>query len=163
MTNNLAEAPTGEDIARGRHLSIKKIVVAVDLSRHSEKTAAYAVELARSFAASVTLVHVFPTEPITEFTTQEVHEQLEEERRATGRELLELTEKMRKSYPNCDSEFRIGDAAEQVSLIAATVNADLIVTASHHPGFLGRLFGLDQAPRIVHRAPCPVLVYHERS
>jgi nucleotide-binding universal stress UspA family protein len=43
------------------------------------------------------------------------------------------------------------------------VDADLIVTASHHPTFLRRLFNLDKAPRIMHRAPCPVLVYHEKN
>jgi nucleotide-binding universal stress UspA family protein len=36
----------------------------------------------------------------------------------------------------------------------------VIITASHHPSFLARLLNLDQAPKIMHRAPCPVLVYH---
>jgi type I site-specific restriction-modification system R (restriction) subunit len=39
--------------------------------------------------------------------------------------------------------------------------ADLIITASHRPSLLARLLNLDQAPKIMHRAPCPVLVYHE--
>ena len=145
------------------NLNIRKIVVAVDLSPHSEKTVAYAAQFAKSFGASMTLVHVFAPEYITEFTTSEVHESYEEEKRATARELNKLRDTIRKIYPDCDTEFRIGDPAEEVNLIARDLSADLIIAASHHPGFLGRLFGVDQAPRILHRAHCPVLIYHEEN
>jgi len=161
MIEILEKRETDKDISSDCDLNIKNIVVAVDLSPHSEKTAAYAVEFARSFEASITLVHVFPTEHITEFLSQEVHDSFEEGQRATQRELRALLESLRESYPDCNMEFRIGDPAEQVTQLAREANADLIITASHHPGFLGRLFGLDQAPRILHRAGCPVLVYHE--
>jgi nucleotide-binding universal stress UspA family protein len=63
----------------------------------------------------------------------------------------------------CDSVILVGSPAEQITALARDMDADLIVTASHHPTFLARLFSLDQAPRIVHRAPCPVLVYHEMN
>jgi nucleotide-binding universal stress UspA family protein len=143
------------------NVSIKKIVVAVDLSAHSRKTAAYAAQFAKSFGASLTLVHAFAPERITEFTTEEIHERYESEMQDTARDLDKLAAAVRKTYPDCDTEFRVGDPAEQVNLIAKDLNADLIVTASHHPDFLSRLFGTDQAPRILHRAQCPVLVYHE--
>jgi nucleotide-binding universal stress UspA family protein len=144
-------------------LNIRSIVVAVVLSPHSEKTAAYAAEFAKTFGASMTLVHAFAPERVTEFTTQEVHEGYVEEGHATERELEKLADTIRKTYPDCHAEFRVGDPAEQVCLIAQDLSADLIITASHHPGFLGRLFGVDQAPRILHRAHCPVLVYHEQN
>ena len=140
---------------------VRKIVAAVDLSKHSKKTAAYAAEFAKNFGASITLVHAFAPEPITEFTTEEVHERYEADLRASERDLCKLAEAVRETYPDCDFEFRVGDPAEQVTLVAKDLDADLIITASHHPGFLGRLFGMDQAPRILHRTQCPVLVYHE--
>jgi nucleotide-binding universal stress UspA family protein len=161
MNNVLEKTVATEQIPDKYDLQVKKIVVAVDLSPHSEKTAAYAAGFARSFGASLILVHVFAPEPITEFTTQEVHERFEEEQRETEQKLENLVEKIRETYPDCGMELRIGDPAEQVTLVAVDTKADLIITASHHPGFLGRLFGLDQAPRILHRAGCPVLVYHE--
>ena len=145
------------------NLNIRRIVVAVDLSAHSHKTAAYAAQFAKSFGASLTFVHAFMPERITEFTTQEVHEGYEEDKRATARELSKFADTIRKVHPNCDAEFRVGDPAEEVNLIAKDLNADLIITASHHSGFLSRLFGIDQAPRILHRAQCPVLVYHEEK
>ena len=142
-------------------LNMKRIVVAVDLSAHSKKTATYAAQFAKSFGASLTLVHAFAPERITEFTNEEVHECYEEAMRDTQRDLDKLAATVRETYPDCDTEFRIGDPAEEVNLIAKGLHADLIITARHHPGFLSRLFGTDQAPRILHRAQCPVLVYHE--
>jgi nucleotide-binding universal stress UspA family protein len=68
--------------------------------------------------------------------------------------------KVRQTYPNCDMRFRNGDPAEQITVLAQDLEADLIVTASHHRGFLTQLFGWEQAPKILHRAHCPVLVYH---
>jgi nucleotide-binding universal stress UspA family protein len=142
---------------------IKQIVVAVDLSPHSEKTVAYAVEVGRTFGATIYLVYVHAPESITEYTTQGFHERLEEERRGLEQELKDLCERTRKSYPNCGAEFRVGNPADEVSQLARTLEADLIITASHHTSFLGSLFNLDQAPKIMHRAPCSVLVYHDQK
>ena len=140
-------------------LEIKRILVAVDLSPHSERTATYAANFAKSFGASITLVHAFAIEPVRTHNANETHR--EEERHNTERKLGELVEKVRRTYSNCDMRFRKGDPAEQVTLLAQDLDADLIITASHNPGFLTRLFGWDQAPKILHRAHCPVLVYHE--
>jgi len=144
-------------------LKLKRVVVAVDLSSHSPKTIAYAAAFAKSFGASLTLVHVFAQERITEFSNQVVHEGYEGAKRAAERELNKLADNISKDYPDCSTEFRVGDPAEEVILFASDVEADLIVTASHHSGFLSRMFGVEQAPRILHRALCPVLVYHERK
>ena len=142
-------------------LKINRIVAAVDLSPHSEKTAAYAARFAKSFGAALTLVHVFATKPVRTLNSYETPE--EEKRHSGERKLADLVEKIRLTYPNCEMRFRTGNPAEEVTLLAQDLDADLIITASHHPGFLGSLFGLDQAPRILHRAHCPVLVYYEEE
>jgi nucleotide-binding universal stress UspA family protein len=139
-------------------LNIKKIVVAVDLSPNSEKTAIYAANFARSFDASLVLVHISFTKPVRTLNANETA--AEAKRHNTERKLAELLKKVRQTYPNCDMRFRNGDPAEQITVLAQDLEADLIVTASHHPGFLARLFGWDQAPKILQRARCPVLVYH---
>jgi nucleotide-binding universal stress UspA family protein len=140
-------------------LGIKRILVAVDLSPHSERTATYAANFAKSFGASITLAHVLAVEPVRTLNANETA--AEEKRHNAERKLGELVEKIRETYPHCDMWFRTGDPAEQITTLARDLDADLIITASHHPGFLTRLFGWDQAPRILHRARCPVLVYHE--
>ena len=90
-----------------------------------------------------------------------MHRSYAQERDAAKERLVGFGNKMRRVYPRCETDFRVGDTAEEVRLAAAQWNADLIVTASYDPGFLGRLLGLERAPQIVKRAPCPVVVYHE--
>jgi nucleotide-binding universal stress UspA family protein len=141
--------------------NIKKIVVAVDLSPHSAKTAAYGAEFAKRVGATVTLLHIFPPEPSIEFGTDGLYKTFVEGRRLDAQKLIELVEQVRQTGVKCDHDFRVGDPAEQIVQAAQMAHADLVITAAHHPGFLGRFFNMDQAPRILHRASCPVLVYHE--
>ena len=60
--------------------SVKKIVAALDLSPHSEATARYAFEIARTLGASLVLVHVYEPIQMNEFTTEEGFRVLHHER-----------------------------------------------------------------------------------
>ena len=159
--NVLEKKPSTKRMVVTNGFNIKRIIVAVDLSPHSSKTAAYAAEFAKNVGAAVTLLHVFPPEPSVEFASEQLYESYEQGRRLVAWKLIELVEQVRQTGVKCDHDFRVGDPAEQVTLAAKALPADLIITGTHYPGFLGRLFGMDQAPRILHRAGCPVLVYHE--
>jgi len=161
MNGTLEQVTPAEAVPRVVDVSEQRIIVAVDLSEHSEKTASYAIALAKSFRASMMFVHVFPAEPKTEFRFGSMHWSYAREHDAAKERLVGFGNKMCQVYPCCKTQFRVGDTAEEVRLAAAEWNADLIVTASYDPGFLGRLLGLERAPQIVKRAPCPVVVYHE--
>jgi len=162
MNRILEQVTSTEAIPGVADVNVQKIIVPIDLSEHSEKTASYAIALAKSFRASIIFVHVFLPEPITEFATGDMHWSYARERDAAKEKLVSFGDKMGREYPRCETEFRIGDnTAEEVRLAVVAWNADLIVTASYHPGFLGRLLGLERAPQIVKSAPCPVVVYHE--
>jgi len=153
-------ALVNETTASTDGLSIKRIVVAVDLSPHSEGTARYAVSIARPFGASLVLAHVHGPFQMNEFITEVGYVELERERQIAQEELTRLAATIRESYPPCGSAFLIGDPAEEIARTARDLDADLIITASHQPSYVARMLNLDQAPRIMHRAPCPVLVYH---
>ena len=142
-------------------VSIQKILVAVDLTEHSEKTIAYAAQLAESLDASIVLMHVFEGQPFYDYATQYSIELMEDKRRNDELHLADLVREVRDMGVACDSAFLQGEPAEQITALAREMGADLIVTASHHPTFLARLFNLDEATQIMHRTPCPVLVYHE--
>jgi nucleotide-binding universal stress UspA family protein len=157
MKTTEAETPTK------KLLSIQRVVVAVDLSKHSEATARYAATIAKCFDASLYVAHVFSPAPIYEMGAEGAYNLIDQERGDFRAQLEELAGRMRKIVPVCEPVFLEGEAAEQITALAGDLDADLIVTASHHPKFLGRLFNLDQAPKIMHRAPCPVLVYHEKK
>jgi nucleotide-binding universal stress UspA family protein len=144
-------------------LSVQRIVIAVDLTSRSEATALYAAEIAKCFNASLYVVHVFSPEPAYEFGGEGVEILLDRQSKELRARLDGLTAQLQKIVPTCESTFLVGEPAEQISGLARNVNADLIVTASHHPTLLGRLFNLDKAPRIMHQAPCPVLVCHDKN
>jgi nucleotide-binding universal stress UspA family protein len=156
----LEKANNGQ-VDRSNCFNLNKIIVAVDLSPHSVKTAIYGAEFAKSVGAAVTLLHVFPPEPTPEFASEGFYESFERGRRLMVGKLTKLVEQVRATGIKCDYDFRIGDPAEEVTRAAQESHADLIISATHHPGWLGRFFGLDQAPRILHRAGCPILVYHD--
>jgi len=101
-------------------------------------------------------------ESITEHATKGGNENLEKKRHDPVQELTDLSKRIRRIYPNCGADLRVGSRSDEVSQLADTLDPDLIITANHHPSFLARLLNLDQAPKIVHRATCPVLVYHDR-
>ena len=156
----LEEARELRTIPSGSNLSIKKILVAVDLSPHSEKTAAYAAEFAAHFSASLTLVHVCSPKDATEITGS-TDSRFGDPVIAPQKELENLAREVRKTYPSCTAYLYVGDPADKIVQLAQTLNADLILTGNQHPSFLGRLLGLDQPSRIVHRAPCPILIYRD--
>jgi nucleotide-binding universal stress UspA family protein len=145
------------------NLNMRKIVVAIDLSPRSRKTAAFAAAFAKSVGATLTFVHVFAPEPITEFTGVAADEPFEEGRYRTVAKLAKLIEEFRGTGVECYDDFRVGDPAEEIIVAAQAIEADLIIIASYHSGFLGRTLRLDQAPRIFRRATCPILVYQPKA
>jgi nucleotide-binding universal stress UspA family protein len=138
-------------------------LVAVNLSDHSEATTTYAAEIAKIFDASLTVGYVYQTVPLCEYASETTFTVLEDQRRDLQRMLKILTQKVQKSGVICESVFLVGEPAEQISILACEIGADLLVTACHHPAFLRRIFNLDKALPVKHRAPCPVLVYHEKT
>jgi len=143
-------------------VSIKKVLVAVDLSEQSEATATYAAELAKCFGASLTLVHVHDPVPLYEYASETTCTVLDEQREDLQRLLNELTQQVRRLGLVCRSVFLDGDPAERISALARDIDADLIVTGSRPSTFLECLFTQHKPPQIMHRAPCPVLIYHQK-
>jgi nucleotide-binding universal stress UspA family protein len=139
-------------------LELKNIVVAVSLKEGCEYTALYALKLARLFNSHLRVVYVHDPQAITEIAGNEAMDILERQQHFAEQNLELLVTDLQQSYPDCHGEFLTGEPAEEIARYANTHHADLIVTASHHPGFLARFFGLDCAPRILHQTSCPVLV-----
>jgi universal stress protein A len=156
------KAPAAATRVREEQGSIKKILVAVDLSDHSKATVSYAAEISKSFDATLSIVHVHEPVALYECVNETTYTLLDDQRRELFKRLNELKQNVRKSGLVCESVYLTGEPAEQISDLARDIEADLIVTASH-PSLLGRLFNLHKAPKIMHRAPCPVLIYHEKD
>jgi nucleotide-binding universal stress UspA family protein len=144
-------------------ISIQKVLVALDLSDHSTTTVTYAAEIAKCFDASLTIVHVCEPVPLQSYATEAVYRLIENQRIDLQRLLDEYSQKTRKPGVACEAVLLVGDAAEEILALARDMNADLIVVASLHSSLLGRLFNLNKAPRLMHRALCPVLFYCDKN
>ena len=142
---------------------IRKIVAAVDLTARSLGTAEYAVNIAKSFGASVVIVYVHPTESMFNFVSEGGYNLIDSEQQNERHALISLTDSVTKKYPFCTQTFLVGEPAEAISDFAREIEADLVIAGSHRPSFLTTFLHLDQAPKMVHRATCPVLVYHGDS
>jgi nucleotide-binding universal stress UspA family protein len=123
----------------------------------------YAAEIALFFQASLTIVYVYRTVPFCEYASETTFTVLEDQRRDLQRMLNVLTHKVQQRGVTCESAFLVGEPTEQILILTRDMGADLLVTASHQPMFLERIFNLDKAPPIKHQPPCPVLIYHEKS
>jgi nucleotide-binding universal stress UspA family protein len=108
------------------------------------------------------LVHVEPPPLVSGSVPEEGHRWHKNYRRAAVEGLSSLAKRIRRIYQACQAVCLVGEPAEQVAWLAQLLKADLFITARNHPSYLGRLFRLSQAPKILHLAPCPVLVYHEK-
>ena len=162
MTNVLTEAPAPQAMTPSCNVNIKKILVAVDLSPQSEKTVAFAVSLAKPLGAYISLVHVCSSEENAEVTDKK-DKRFDEPMFVSQEKLEDLARDLRRTYPNCSAHLCVGDAADKIALMADMLRVDLILVGSHHPNVLSRLLGLSQTERIMHRAPCPVLVCHDAN
>jgi nucleotide-binding universal stress UspA family protein len=145
--------------------TIKKILVPTDFSELSREALSTAVDFARAFQAAIELVHVYvePTyilpPPIdmatfpfdTSAVLAKVQESLEGERARV----------LAAGVP-CEIVALSGRAAPDVVERAKTTGADLIVMGTHgRSGFEHAILG-SVAERVVHHAPCPVLVVPAR-
>ena len=136
---------------------VKKIIVAIGLSPHSEATARYAAKWAELFGALINLVHVCPVQSGDGFgISQEVITALRLQRESAQEALSALAQHIREYCPNCQATVLAGDPVEEVISLARDLNADLIVIGSRHQaGFLGPSFARDQERKMIHRAPAP--------
>src|SRR5271157_3080488 len=74
MKNLEAETTTNQSV------SIKKILVAVDLSDHSKATVSHAAEIAEIFGASLTVVHVHEPVALYECASETTYTLLDDQR-----------------------------------------------------------------------------------
>jgi nucleotide-binding universal stress UspA family protein len=132
-------------------ISIRKIVVPTDLKPNGQKAVHYALAMAQSFDATLTLVHIYDP-AYTYAEAQEVIGTLE-------RRCLQL----KQEHAATEFTVDVGVPHLQIPEIARNLLADLLVIAKHNYSWLERfIFGGD-SERILRRTPCPVLVVDEKD
>ena len=145
------------------HFKLKRVLVPVDFSEPSRKALDYALSLARPFDAEVRLLHV--VEALVLPPDVEVLD-LEAFARTLNDEAAKCLSKWRKEAASgspVEEELRAGTPYREIVAAADERNMDLIIMGTHgRTGLAGVLMG-STAERVMHHAPCPVLVVRERG
>lgn len=134
----------------------RRLLVAIDLSRDSDKVCARAAQLARAFGARLTLLHVveyIPVEPMGEalLPSIEVSEDLCASAQARLDELAQ-----RHGLDAAPREVRVGNIKAELVQCANEIDADLVVLGSRERHGLAILVNYTE-DTILHAAPCDVL------
>jgi len=134
------------------------ILFSTDFSHASDAALPHAEALARQQGARLLIVHV--EEPPLAYGGGELYYGPLEPDTARIRTMLEAVKPVDASVP-FEQRLAMGDPAAEICRIAADEGAKLIVLGTHGRGGLLRLLMGSVAESILHRAPCPVLVYRE--
>jgi hypothetical protein len=98
MTTELAEDQFTAIKASQKMSPIKNIIVALDLSPHSKATPQYASGIAKTFGASLVLIHVYEPLQTNEFLSEEDIKRLDHEQDVVRQALTDLTKTLQKTF-----------------------------------------------------------------
>jgi nucleotide-binding universal stress UspA family protein len=134
-----------------------RILHANDGSEPAFKAFALALDLAKQNTAELHMVSVEEIDYLPEFM-EEVHEQTEVAARRFQPVLQRAREIAAKVDVVLETHVLTGHPVRDVVLLATEIKADLLVIgATGHSALYERMIG-SRADRLVHLAPCPVLV-----
>ncbi len=136
---------------------MKKILVAHDGSKASEKALGKAFEIAGKFSSSVTVISVVPELYLTELMEIDrvrILETLTNEAKKTMGKIKTKTS----GFKPVRTIIKQGNPAEEVLETAKKIKADLIVAGSHGRHGAQRFLLGSVSSKIVDYAPCAVLI-----
>ena len=144
---------------------IKRILVPTDFSEPADAALTYAIDLAASLGATVSLVHVFD-DPFSGGIYTGEYVPMPAEMRAEivadlRRRLADAVSK--RGHSELNPELLIGPTARTIVDGARERNVDLIVMGTHGRGGLAHLLLGSVAERVVRTAACPVLIVRPRA
>ena len=143
---------------------LRRVLVAIDFSDHSDRAQALAASLARSFGASIDLLHVLEEAPEYAIRVTPAIAELEAQARARSAERLEAAgATLEQAGFSVRTHLQQGYPPDLISRQAESCESDLIVMGTHgHRGF-DRLTLGSIAERTIRLAPCSVLTTHAET
>jgi nucleotide-binding universal stress UspA family protein len=141
-------------------MDIRHILAPMDFSDYLKDAIHYALELAQTFGAKLSLLHVdeLPPYPIEGFVPSTMGADLlnELERQASA-ELAQVLPQAQEAKIEVTRSVVIGSPFQKIIETAEAEHVDLIVMATHSRTGLSHLIIGSVAERAVRTAPCPVL------
>jgi len=137
----------------------KCIVYATDGSDHARKALVYARDLAKLHDAKIFVVHVYSK--VSDFLGYKDYDTILGHRISAGEKIIKEAEnELELAGLTFQTELLEGPMAEAILNVAETRNADLIVLGARGTSTLEGLLLGSVTQKVVHHAPCPVLVVH---
>jgi nucleotide-binding universal stress UspA family protein len=133
------------------------ILVALDGSEQSLLALKYAKELAETHDAKMIMIHAYPS--TSDLRDVAGYEKLVSQRKSFGQKILDHARNQLGDVSfEVEEDLLEGPAADAVLSVAEVRNADLIVLGTRGMGSLkGVIFG-SVSNKVMHYAPCPVMV-----
>ncbi len=136
---------------------MKRILVAHDGSKTSEKALRTALEIGQKFNSQITVISIIPELYLTELTEMDRMRILDTLTAETEKMMDKLKTRAKKVRP-IKTIIRQGDPAEEVIDAAKRTKADVIITGSHGRHGAQRFLLGSVSSKIVDHAECSVLV-----
>ncbi len=138
---------------------LKNILLAFDGSECSCKALTYAQNMAEQYRAVLWLVHVFPH--TSDLLGYEDFEKFFARRKCTGQGVLDdALKRLGEAALEIREELLEGPEAEAIVKVARISQADLIVMGTRGLGGVKGLLLGSVSHKVIHSAPCPVMVVH---
>jgi nucleotide-binding universal stress UspA family protein len=143
-------------------IALKKILVATDFSEPSDAALAYGRELARTFDASLTVLHIVDNILTRAYGTDGVvlaDPELQREIETSAQRQVDalLFDEDRKMFGAVGHVITSNSPSAAIVTYARDAAIDLIVMGTHGRGAIAQLLMGSVAERVVRTAPCPVL------
>src|SRR5512135_762290 len=136
---------------------MKKILVAHDGSKSSEKALKKAFQIAETFGSSLTVLSVIPDLYFSELMEMDRARILDTMAKETG-EMMKKIKSKAKHVKTLKTLIKQGDPAEEILETAEKMKADVIITGSHGRHGAQRFLLGSVSSKIVDHAECDVLV-----
>jgi nucleotide-binding universal stress UspA family protein len=142
-------------------IDLRRILVPIDFSPHSEQALKYGTALAEKFGARLYLVHVF--QDLAVYQTEVVSgappilPPLEQLTASAKAELDRIVAEKNLARVNVHAEVVEGSPVEEIVDYAKEQDIDLIILGTHGRGWLAHVLLGSVAEKVVRKAPCPVL------
>jgi universal stress protein A len=140
-------------------MDIRHILAPTDFSDHSKKALSDALELAQTFGATLSLLHVVEPSPyLGVFTPSPIGvDLLRDLERQASAELARMLPEAQQATIEVTRSVVMGSPSLKIIETAEAEHVDLIVMATHGRTGLSHLVMGSVAERVVRTAPCPVL------
>ena len=143
-------------------ITLKNVMVATDFSKTSETALEYGRAFARTFGATLHVVHVvenaFTRMTAGEFGVLNFEEILREMQTASQKEIDKLVREDDRRELNARATISLAhDAVHGISAYAKDEKIDMIVMGTHGRTALSHMLMGSVAEKVVRMAPCPVL------